>query len=232
MLVVLFFAAVAALTSCKKDPQEIVELLTNSEATEIIEAALAEKTAGFTMPVVDASQIVEAYLNNCNVPGDTAITKSKTGAVATYNYNFNMDWLVTCTNLNLPQSATVNIAANGNFSSLHWAGSDVTSGNLTYTGLDLQAPEYIINGSYELEGDITGTLRNSNPTFNCLTEIYVVDLKINKTTLKITGGSGTAKVIANTAKGDTKTLTGDLVFNSDGTVTVTVNGVTHTFPIG
>jgi hypothetical protein len=231
LCIALFFAALASLTSCRKDPAEIVELLTSSEAAEIIETAMVSKTGGFTMPAIEASQIIEAYLNSCNTPGDTSLQKSKAGGVATYNYNLNMDWLVTCTGPNLPQSAAVNIAATGNFTSLHWAGSDVTAGNLTYTGLDLQAPEYTINGSYELEGDITGTLRKVSPTFNCVTEMHLVDLKINKTTFKITNGTGTATVIANTANGETKTLNASLVFNGDGTLTVTVNGHSHTFPL-
>jgi hypothetical protein len=225
------FVALTALTACRKDPEEIIALLTNSEAAEIIETAVASKTAGFAMPVIDASQIIDAYLNNCNVPGDTTLNKSKAAGAATYNYTFNMDWLVTCSNLNLPQSAQVDITANGAFSSLHWAGSDVTAGNLTYTGLDLQAPEYIINGSYDLEGDITGALRKATPSFNCLTTLQLVNLTISKTTYNITGGTGTATVVGNAANGETKTLTGELLFNSDGTLTVTVNGYTHTFPL-
>lgn len=231
LFIALLIAVLTALASCKKDPEEIVELLTNSEAAEILETTMASKTAGFTMPVIDAAQIIEAYLNSCNIPGDTTLTKSKSGGVATYNYTFNMDWLVTCSNLNLPQSATVGIAANGAFNSAHWSGNDVTAGNLTYTGLDLQAPEYIVNGSYELEGDLTGSLRKVSPTLNCVTELHLVDLKINKSSLKITGGTGTAIVVGNTANGGTKTLNAELVFNSDGSATVTVNGYTHTFPL-
>lgn len=227
----LLFSALTALTACRKDPEEIIALISNSEAAEIVETAMASKTAGFTMPVIDASQIIETYLNSYNTPGDTTVQKSKDGGAATYNYTFNMDWLVTCSNLNIPQSASVNIAANGAFTSLHWSGNDVTAGNLTYTGLDLQSPEYIVNGSYELEGDITGALRKVSPTFNCLTELHLTDLKINKSTLKITGGTGTVSVVGNAANGDTKTLNGSLVFNADGTVTVTVNGYSRTFPL-
>jgi hypothetical protein len=225
----MFFAALTSLTSCRKDPEEIVELLSNSEASEIIETALASKTAGFTMPVIDATQIIETYLNSCNTPGDTSLNKSKSGGAATYNYTFYMDWLVICSNLNLPQSAVMDITSSGSFSSPHWSGSDVTAGNLTYTGLDLQAPDYIINGAYELEGDITGSLRKVSPTINCLIELHLVDLKINKSDLKITGGTGTAKVIGNAANGETKTLEGSFVFNGDGSATVTVNGYVHNF---
>ena len=227
----LLLAALTALTSCRKDPEEIIELLSNSEAAEIVETALATKTAGLTMPAIDAAQIIEAYLNNCNVPGDTTLSKSKVAGPATYSYTFSMDWLITCSNLNVPQSAEVDIAANGSFSTLHWTGSDVSAGNLTYTGLDFQAPAYIINGSYSLEGDITGSLRKVDPSFNCTTELTVVNMTIDKDALKVTGGSGTVKITGTTANGGSKTLDGSLTFNSDGTATVKVNGYEHTFEL-
>lgn len=217
--------------SCKKDPEQIAELISNSEAAEIVETALADKTAGFTMPVIDASQIIEAYLNNCNVPGDTTLNKSKSGGAATYSYTFNMNWLVNCSNANLPQSATVDITANGAFNSLHWSGNDATSGHLAYTGLELQAPAYIVNGSYTLNGDITGSLRKTAPSFDCNTQIQVQNLTIDKDDMKITGGAGTVVITGKTASGDEQTLNGAITFNGDGTATVVVNGHTHTFPL-
>ncbi|MBL7826889.1 MAG: hypothetical protein JNJ57_09690 [Saprospiraceae bacterium] len=230
-LIALLAVVLVSNSACRKDPEEVLELLSNSEAAEIVETALASKTAGFTMPAIDAAQIIEAYLNNCNVPGDTTLSKSKAGGAATYNYTFNMDWLITCSGANIPQSAAVNISANGAFTSLHWSGSDATSGNLKYTGLDLQSTAYIINGSYNLEGDITGTLRKVDPSFDCVTELDLVDLTISKESLKVTGGTGTVHITGATANGTTKTLDGTLTFNNDGTATVKVNGYEHTFQL-
>lgn len=62
-------ATFALLASCKKSPEEIAELLSDSEAAELVETSMSGKTAGLTMPVVDATRIIEGYLNNCNVPG-------------------------------------------------------------------------------------------------------------------------------------------------------------------
>ena len=84
----LLFAALTVFSACRKDPEEIIELLSNSEAAEIIETAISSKTAGFTMPAIDAAQIIETYLNSCNVPGDTSLNKSKAGGAATYDYTF------------------------------------------------------------------------------------------------------------------------------------------------
>lgn len=225
----LFFAALATLASCRKDPQEVLELLSNSEAAEIIEDAVASKTAGFTMPTIDAAKIVETYLNSCGTPGDTSFNKAKTTGAATYDYSFGMDWLVTCTDLNVPQSVNIGIAGNGEFSSPHWLGNEATIGDLIFTGLSPQESAYLVNGSYNLTGNLTGSLRKVSPSFHCVASLVLTNLAIDKSSYKITGGGGTATVTASTAAGQTKTLNGTLVFHGNGSATVTVNGHEHTF---
>jgi hypothetical protein len=227
--VLLFFAALAALTSCRKDPDEIIELISNSEAAEIIEDAVANRTAGFTAPTIDAATIVDAYLNSCGVPGDTSLSKVKTTGAATYDYTFGMDWLVTCTNLGVPQSANVGIAGSGDFSSPHWLGTETTVGELTFTGLSPQEASYVVNGSYDLTGNLTGSLRKVSPSFDCVVSLSITNLVMDKTNYQITGGSGVATVTATAANGQTRTLNGTLVFNGNGSATVEVNGHEHTF---
>ncbi len=229
VLLLALFSAITFFSACKKDPEEVIELLTNSEAAEIIEDAISNRTAGITLPAIDAAQIIEMYLNSCNVPGDTTLHKDKAGGVATYDYTFNLDWLLTCSNLNVPQSAKVDIAANGSFTSPHWTGTEATAGNLIYTGLNTQEPAYLINGSYDLNGNVTGSLRNVSPALTCVVKLNLTNLSLNKSTLKIETGSGTAKVIATSANGETKTLNGSFTFTGNNSVEVVVNGYTHSF---
>lgn len=226
---ILFFAALFSFAACRKSGEEIAALLSTTEAAEIVENSVSAKTAGFTMPTVDMAQIIELYLDNCNVPGDTTLQKSKTVAAASYNYTFYMDWLVTCSNAGIPQTAAVGIEGNGSFGTPHWTGADATTGELVFTGLSPQETAYIVNGSYDLQGDLTGSLRRTDPTLNCTTELTLSNLTISKSTYQTTGGSGTAKVTATTGSGQQQTLDASLTFNADGTVTVTVNGHSHSF---
>lgn len=230
LLIVAVFAA-TLLVSCRKNAEEIVALLSENEAAEIVETAVAERSAGAAMPAVDVTTLVESWLENCGVPGDTTLQRTKTTGPVTYNYTFDMDWLIQCNNLNIPTAATVNVAGNGSFSTQRWTGSDAAIGDLNITGLNPQAPDYIVNGSYTLEGDVTGSFRNVNPTLDCTTTLHLNNLSIRKSDRLITGGTGTATVVVTNGKGQTETLNGTLVFNGDGTVTITVNGHTHTFPI-
>jgi hypothetical protein len=215
--------------ACKKSGEEIIALLSATEASEILETTVSSKTAGFTMPTVDMAQILENYLNSCNTPGDTTLQKSKIVVGTSYNYTFNLDWLVTCSNIGVPQSAAVEMSGNGTFSSPRWSGGDATTGDLVFTGLSPQEPNYIVNGSYELVGDVTGSLRQDNATLSCTTELNISNMTINKTTYQVTGGSGTAQITCNSSNGQQQTLNGLLTFNADGTVTVKVNDHTHSF---
>jgi hypothetical protein len=227
----LLTATLFTMSACRKSAEEVIALITESEAAEIIETAVAQRSAGLTMPTIDMAALVDQYLENCGTPGDTTILKSKNGGATTYNYTFNMNWLVNCNALGIPLDANTTVTGNGSFNSLHWNGSDATSGSLVFTGLNPSEPNYIANGSYSLQGDITGSLRRNTPTFNCKTDITVKDLTIRKSDYTITGGTGTAVVTANNGQGETTSLTSSLTFNGDGTVTVVINGQTHTFQL-
>ncbi|MBK7938034.1 MAG: hypothetical protein IPJ82_13495 [Lewinellaceae bacterium] len=231
LILALFALPFLLLTSCRKSAEEIAALISESEAAEIVENAVSDRTAGMTMPTVDVAQILSNSLNNCGIPGDTTLQKSNNGALGSYNYTFGLGWLITCTPLGVPQSASVDVSGNGTFSTTHWSGSDQTTGNLTFTGLSPQEPAYLVNGTYALEGDVTGDLRRVDPTFDCTTTITLTNLSISKTTYEITGGTGTVQVTGTNGQGNTRTLNGTLTFNGNGTVTVVVNGHTHTFPV-
>lgn len=221
--------AVFSLTSCRKDPEEVVALLTDSEAVEILEDAIASKTSGMTAPTIEASELVGAYIENCNVPGDTTFANTKSVGAVTHDYDYSLDWLVSCENL-VPQSAAVGINGAGEFTSLHWDGLNTIEGDLVFTGLSPSQTEYIVNGSYDQVGNLTGSVRQRNPTFSCTVAMSLDNLTLNKTTQRFTGGSGDATVTANAANGETKTISGTFVFNADGTVTITLStGHSHTF---
>ncbi len=230
-LVAILFLAASALTafsSCKKDPEEIAALLSDSEAAEIVETTLSDRNAGAEMPTVDLAKLIESSLGSCGVPGDTTFSKSKAGAVS-YNYTFDLGWIVNCNALNIPQNATATLKGNGTFGTARWDGSTQGSGTLTFTGLALSAPAYIASGSYSTTGNLAGDFRKIDPSITCVTDLTLTNLTISKTTFVITGGTGTLKITATSANGQTQTFNGTLVFNADGTVTVTVNGHTHTF---
>ncbi|MCB0528694.1 MAG: hypothetical protein H6565_03595 [Lewinellaceae bacterium] len=224
-------AAMLAFGACRKSSEEIAAIISDSEAAEMVENNVSERTAGITTPTVDMAQIIGAYLDNCGVPGDTTIQKSNSNGQLSYACTYGLDWLINCNNLGVPQSAQVGVTGNGSFSTAHWEGQDQTSGSLTFAGLNPQASAYMVEGTYTLQGDVTGDLRRIDPTVNCTTTITLTGLGISKSDYSITGGNSTVQVVATNGMGNTRTLDGTIVFNGDGTATVVINGHSHTFPI-
>ncbi|HMX40923.1 MAG TPA: hypothetical protein PK971_08130 [Saprospiraceae bacterium] len=215
-------------TACKKDPEEVVALLSETEAAEIVETALSDRTAGMESPTADLAKLIESSLSQCGVPGDTSLSKNKAGVVS-YNYTYALGWVVNCNALNIPQNASTTLKGSGSFGTARWDGNTQGSGSLVFTGLAPSEPNYIANGSYTAAGTLNGDFRQKDPSISCTTELTLSNMSINKTTRSTNGGTGTVKIVATAANGSTQTLDGSLVFNSDGSITVTVNGHSHTF---
>lgn len=227
-LLSLLTAALVTFSSCKKDPEEIAALISESEAAEIVETAISDRTAGAEMPTVDVAKLIESSLGNCGIPGDTTFSKSRAGAVS-YNYGYELGWVVNCNTLNIPQNASATLKGSGTFGTARWDGTTQGNGSLTFTGLSPAEPNYIANGTYTITGKLTGDFRKTDPAINCTVEVTLTALTISKSTYAITGGTGTVKVTATSANGQSTTQNGSIKFNADGTVTVTVNGHSHTF---
>lgn len=230
-LTLLLGVTAIALSSCKKDPEAVAELISKAEAGEIVEILVSEKTAGMTAPTIDMTEILQTVLNSCGQPGDTSYQITKELGPATYSRSFNMSWLVNCSPLSIPTNAAFDVNGAGSFNYQTWNGTTTATGNITFTGLALTAQEYIGNGSYQYSGALTGSTRRSNPTFDCDVTLNLADLTISKSTSAITGGNGTVIVKASTTGGENITLNGTLVFNGNGTATVTFNGNSHTFQL-
>lgn len=223
--------AATVLLACRKNADDALEILSAAEAAEIAENAVASRSAGAVMPAEDMAELLENALGDCGIPGDTSFQRSSTAGPVTYNYLFNLGWLINCNNLGVPQDAQLSVTGNGAFNTQRWSGSDATTGNLTFAGLNPPATTYTVNGSYKLDGALTGKLRNIDPTLDVEITVNLTNLTIRKSDRLITGGTGTVVIVATNARGRTETLDGTLVFNGDGTATVTVNGHSHTFTL-
>lgn len=218
-----------ALVSCKKDPEEVQALISDIEAAEIVETAVAGRSAGVTVSTEDMAEILASL--TCGQPGDTTFQHSGSAGQASYTGTFDLGWLVTCSNLGVPQSAAFSLDGSTSFTAARWAGSGSGSGDLTATGLNPAATAYVFDGAYSSSRNLTGNLRVVDPNISTTTEITLDALTIRKSDKVITGGNATVVISATNTQGVSRTLNGTLVFNGDGTATVTVNGYSHTFQL-
>jgi hypothetical protein len=221
----------ASLSSCRKNADEVKEIITESEAAEIVEAAVSERTAGAALSTEEMARMAGSTLDQCNQPGDTSFAFSNDYAGASYTYQLGLDWLLSCSDLDVPQQLQFDMAGSGTFASVKWDGTQSSTGTLLLTGLDFQSAAYTLNGDYDYVGEITGDLRLVDPSLDCTIEINLVDLQLDKNTYNITTGSGSIVLTVSNGRGQTQTLNGQLVFNGDGTATVTINNLSYTFDL-
>lgn len=218
-------------TSCRKNAEEVQALVTDSEAAEILETTISERSAGMTVPTTEMAEIATESSLDCGLTNDTSFQVSKTVGLNSYSRNFNLQWTVNCTQFGVPENALFNVSGSGTFGSANWTGNTTADGALTFTGLSLQQPNYTAYGTYNYAGTLQGDLRRTDPTLSCVATITMDNLTISKATNEITSGSGSATLTVTSASGQTASFTGTVVYNGNGTVTVVVNGHTHTFQL-
>ncbi len=230
LTLIVMLAMLSTNASCQKTREKDDVLVTETEAAEIAETAVAERSAGVAQATTESTEMIASSSQVCGSTHDTTFQASKTMGAVSYNQQSQLHWSIQCTNL-IPQTAQLTLTGNGNFTSNHWDGDNQASGTMTITGLQPQSTTYNASGTYTRTGNLTGDLRNSNPTFNCVTTVTLANLTISKSSQQITAGSGTVTVTASGAGGQSTTLTGTLTFNGDGTATVVINGHTRTFTL-
>jgi hypothetical protein len=217
-------------TSCRR-ADEIRQLLSESEAAEIIETMIAERSGGVTNPIEVALISINAYRNNCGELGDTTFSRAKTTGLYTYDAAFTTSWKINCNSQGFPTDASSATSTNSNFTTPNWEGQETSSGNMAVTGLNSSASSYVANGSWNASSELTGDLRNVDPTITCTTVLKLDNVSYKKGTYSIEGGTGTAVITAKNGRGDEKILEAAITFNGNNTFTVKVNSFTYTFDL-
>jgi len=220
------------LFACSKDDTPDQQLVTDDEAVEIVETSVSSRSGGFTEASADmAQQVPTALLGGCNQQGDTLLAHNGSNLFAAYNYSNNVSWLLTCSNLNVPQQIDFSTNATTSFDAQRWDGSGTATGNLTFSGLASLQTAYVCNGAYQYQGTVTGSVRNQNPTLTTDLDAVLTDLAIRKSDQYITGGTGNFTLTVSNGAGQSQTISGAIVFNGDGTATVTIGGKSYTITL-
>lgn len=232
----LLMIALSFLGSCRKNDNTTT--ITTDDAADAISYAFESSSGGTADELAQASQYTlnQGYgktngLNtlSCGVPFDSTIAIAYSGANTTASYTHNWHMLLSC-NGQVPSSLAFEGSYQGNFNSLRMQSSNTGVRTLTVTGLQPSAQEYTFNGSTSRTGSHTSKVRNQN-TFDVAIESTLNDITVSKTTYRITGGNGTVTAVCNTSNGTSKTFSGTLVFNSNSTATLTINGSDYTIQL-
>ncbi len=229
-------ALLALLSSCRKNDITTAEA-TADDAADAITYAL-ESSSGGAAEDISASAayaMQNGYGKNeaasslqCGVPLDTTVSYTYNGAVAA-NYSHNWNVLLNC---NGPVPSSISWTGNyaGNFSGPRMESSNTGTRNFTLTGVEPSAQVYTLNGATTRTGMHTSKVRNQY-AYNVTITTNLTNVTVNKSTYRITGGSGTANATLQVSNGVSKAFAGTIVFNGNTTATLAINGNTYTIQL-
>ena len=236
-----------ALTSCNKEEDTATAETTQpteADAVAIIEESLKKESGGEAKEIELMVQSLESKLMpagngqgagiaqgnlECNVPFDTTVTYTLSGS-ATGSYTHNWIFLLNCQG-GLPISLNVNANYEGEFSGPNIEREVNGNRQRIWTGLQPFSSEFVLNGSSTRYGTRTHNIGAGN-TFTWTLNRTVSDLTVDKATHQILSGTATVEGDLIVSNGNNYEFDATVVFNGDGTATLTINGNEYIIELG
>ncbi len=229
--------------SCKKNGSNPTNssTVTTDQAADLTASSLASNSYGIASiadnvsanaasqtSVVASSPAVNSIGANsihqeCGTTLKDSITNSGTNGSATFSYFFKFARTMNCNTNIEPDNLANNILYRGSFSGPNLTTADTGSAIFTIAGLTFSAKSYVLNGEYKRSGSFQSKVGNKASGHSNV-DIVVTNLTLTKPTRKIASGNATISITGSTSKNGDFSYTGTLVFNGDGTATLTING--------
>ncbi len=223
-------------TSCNKETEEPQNVLNEDEIVAVVEGALLSDTDGLAAQSEDAVYVAEQYTTKdalgggpCGETKDSTVNYSYSDARITAAYTSTFVWTLNCNNASIPQSLDFDRTANGNYETARMISNDNATGDWLVENIVLGA-NYVINGTYVRQGTQTSKVRNLN-AFSSNLQVVLDDLNLDKGTHRIVSGIASFTLSGSGTGGRSFSYDGDLVFNGNGSVTIIVNGNSHTIDL-
>lgn len=221
----LIFLISLSIIACDDDTEMAVEI-TEEEAVEAIENSLSADTEGMTAQASESARMADTYVD-CTVTFDSTITHTSTFGSITYDYTFNWNGSLQCTN-RLPSQLDLEYTMSGNYVGPRMSSTDNANASIEVTGLSPTTDQYIMNGTYTRNGTQIATFRDSR-TFSSTITIIATNWLIDKDTQMIDDGNATVTITGLTNDGTTFSFTGTLIFLGNRSATLSING--NDYPI-
>ncbi len=230
--------------SCKKD-STATTAVTTDQAADIAAGSLAENSYGLASisdnvtanaQVVSGSTTASTTRQTVNSTGaghqacgstvTDSLSNSGSGSSVTFSYFFKFARTLSCNSNEQPDNLANVLTYHGNFDGPRLTSTNTGSATFTIAGLSPTALSFVINGEYKRTGSFQSKVGN-DLSGNSNIDIVVTNLTLSKTTRKIASGSATISITGTTSKNGAFSYTGTLVFNGDGTATLTINGTAY-----
>lgn len=224
------FAAIAVASvvfvSCKKETTS-PNTVTEEEAVAIISESITDSGSGLIVNTTASAEIATIYKEFCGLNKDSSVSRSKTGATASWNASLAWEWLLSCSN-NIPSLFTTSFTGTSAFSGTRMSSSDQVAGEGQVTGLEPSSASFAVNMSLLRNGTQTSKIGNKN-SFTSTIELEASALTVNKTTKQVTAGSVQVAISGATTGGKSFSYNGTFVFSGNKSGVLTLgNGNTYT----
>lgn len=225
--VILLLITTFYLTSCSKDNQPIVfNEVTEEDAVELIEASLQKSTGGLneTTKTYSEELATDITLNeSCDTAYEESFTYSYNANSIQADYLTNWSYQMTCTDLDVPQSAVFEASSTGNYTTTRIVSEDAMETSARISGLQPSSLTLIFSGSFKREGAQKITTNFNIRNLSSSLRVDFTDLIVDKSTYAIISGTGTAS-LTGVNQNNSFLFEGSVVFNGNGSATLTING--------
>lgn len=225
-LIILFAVTLVIFQSCKKDDdkEEVQVGLSSDESAELIATTVCTDAYGYTQQMEDAATLAgeSVYKNGQGMLYDSSFTvASLPGAYITYLYNLTYEFgLQTIGNSTI---FSLDFSTSGSYETPRTTSSDSGTGSFELDNCFNAQTYYILNGEASRHGTQQITLLQTR-SYTSTIEATFTDIEVDKLTYKILGGESSVTISGTTSTGYGFTVSGTLVFNGDGTITLTIGG--------
>lgn len=207
--------------------------VTVKDATAVLQGALSKNAQGLVMEISDAAaktqNAVRNLSSNCGASFDTTSIRTLNNAYVNATYTSNWAWSLSCNRLQIPQSFTFTRSAQGAYNSSKISSDDSSNGNWTVGNL-VTGTAWTFGGTYTRSGSQVSSIKSPHSFTSELT-VNASNIMVNKSNTRIESGTASFKLTGSNNAGETFTFEGNIVFNGNGTATVTINGQTFEIPL-
>lgn len=226
--------------SCKKTDNSASVTITSDQAADMAASSLSENSYGLTSMTDDVAANAQAVTSTgngsqtinsvgvnsvhqeCGTTLTDSASNSGSSSSVTFDYFVKYTHTLNCNTNNEPDNIMNTLNYHGDFDGPRITTTVTGSANAKIAGLTAQATNFVINGEYTRAGSYVSKVGNK-ASGNSNVDITVTNLLLSKPGRKILSGTGTFTITGTSPKGSFS-FAGNIVFNGDGTATLTVTG--------
>lgn len=229
---ILFLSALALafLSSCDKEEDKVNQIqLSGEEAASLIAASLGEDQGGLQAIFIDAVTVVNEVSDAnsggrqaaCGASDNTTFAyASQDGEDPAYSFNYDYGWTLICSDAQ-PSQIDLGLSYDGSMESTGF--SIMFDGASDFSVTDIFEEVITINGTHGQNASYNVTNEGQQYSGTNTFGYTLTDIRVSKTDSNVQSGTAAVLLTGLTNQG-AYTINATIVYNGDGTATITING--------